>query len=73
MDDSEITIEYVMENVWIIGNPDQVAHQITDLYKEVGGFGTLLTMGHEWEPREKWENSVTLLAQKVIPMVENSI
>ena len=73
MDDSEITIEYVMENVWIIGNPDQVAQQITDLYKEVGGFGTLLTMGHEWEPREKWENSVTLLAQKVIPMVENSI
>ena len=73
MDDSEITIEYVMENVWIIGDPDQVAQQIIDLYKEVGGFGTLLTMGHEWEPREKWENSVTLLAQKVIPMVENSI
>ena len=73
MTDSEVTVEYVMENVWIIGDPEQVAQKVTDLYKEVGGFGTLLAMGHEWDPEGKWERSMSLLAEQVIPMVESSI
>ncbi len=27
----------------------------------------LVAMGHEWEPREQWVNSMTLLAKEVMP------
>ena len=38
-----------------------------ELYDDVGGFGVLLAMGHEWEPKEHWINSMTLLADEVMP------
>ena len=33
----------------------------------VGGFGTLLVIGHEWEPDAKWRRSMELLATEVVP------
>ena len=69
MPDSEVTPEYVMENVWIVGDPDEVATKIRDLHQEVGGFGVLLAMGHEWSPLDKWQKSMELLAREVLPNV----
>ena len=66
---SEVTPEYVMENVWIVGDPDEVATKIRDLHHEVGGFGVLLAMGHEWSPLDKWQKSMELLAREVLPKV----
>ncbi|MAG36942.1 MAG: hypothetical protein CL878_11965 [Dehalococcoidia bacterium] len=67
MPDSDLTAEYLMDNIWIVGIPDDVADQLRQLYQDVGGFGVLLAMGHEWEPREAWVNSMTLLAHEVMP------
>ena len=33
---------------------EQVARKLAALRDQVGGFGTLLVIGHEWEPREAW-------------------
>jgi len=67
MSDEQVTPEYVMENVWIVGNPSEVESKIRELYDQVGGFGVLLAMGHEWSPEDKWKDSMTLLAKKVLP------
>lgn len=67
MPDSDVTAEYLMDALWIVGSPDDVADQLRRLYNDVGGFGVLLAMGHEWEPKEKWVNSMTLLKQEVMP------
>ena len=67
MPDSDVTAEYLMDNIWIVGSPDDVAARIRDLYEYVGGFGVLLTMGHEWQPRERWVRSHTLLTEEVLP------
>jgi len=64
--DSAITKEYMAENIWIIGDPDQVASKIRTLYNEVGGFGTLLIMGSEWSPRKEWVRSHELLSTVVL-------
>ena len=64
---SDVTAEYLMDALWIVGSPDDVADQLRQLYNDVGGFGVLLAMGHEWEPKEKWVNSMTLLKQEVMP------
>ena len=69
MPDEDVTPEYVMENVWIVGDPDEVAAKIRALYEEVGGFGVLLAMGHEWSPLDKWQRSMELLANEVMPRV----
>ena len=34
---------------------------------DVGGFGVLLAMGHEWVPRDAWVQSVTVLAREIMP------
>ena len=67
MPDSDVDIDYLMDNIWIVGSPDDVAAKIHDIYDEVGGFGTLLAMGHEWEPKDQWVKSMTLLANEVMP------
>ena len=69
MADEEVTAEYMVDNRYLVGSPEEVAGRIRKLYDEVGGFGVLLAMAHEWEPREKWERSMRLLAEEVMPMV----
>ena len=39
------------------------------LYEDVGGFGVLLAMGHEWEPKEQWVHSMELLKYEVMPQL----
>ena len=51
MADSDVTMDYLADNVFIVGNVDEVAQKLNDLKGEVGDFGTLLTMGHEWQPQ----------------------
>ena len=67
MSDEVVTLEYLVDNVWVVGSPDEVTEQLRQLYRDVGGFGVLLAMGHEWEPQKPWEHSLTLLANEVIP------
>jgi alkanesulfonate monooxygenase SsuD/methylene tetrahydromethanopterin reductase-like flavin-dependent oxidoreductase (luciferase family) len=71
MPDADVTPEYLLDNVWIVGSPDEVARKIRQLYHDVGGFGVLLAMAHEWQPRAKWERSMTLLAQEVRPKLSD--
>jgi alkanesulfonate monooxygenase SsuD/methylene tetrahydromethanopterin reductase-like flavin-dependent oxidoreductase (luciferase family) len=67
MPDEAVTPEYMVENVWVVGDAAEVTEKLGKLYDEVGGFGTLLAMGHEWSPAGKWERSMERLAREVIP------
>ena len=69
MPDSDITLEYVLDNIMVVGSPDEVAGKLRSIYEETGGFGVLLAMGHEWQPWDKWVRSMTLLKQEVMPMM----
>ena len=40
--DDNVTLEYMLDNVWIVGSPDTVTGKLRGLYTKVGGFGTLL-------------------------------
>jgi alkanesulfonate monooxygenase SsuD/methylene tetrahydromethanopterin reductase-like flavin-dependent oxidoreductase (luciferase family) len=67
MPDEAVTPEYLVDNVWVVGSVDDVTEKLRQLYQDVGGFGVLLAMGHEWDPFDQWLNSMTLLAHKVMP------
>jgi alkanesulfonate monooxygenase SsuD/methylene tetrahydromethanopterin reductase-like flavin-dependent oxidoreductase (luciferase family) len=65
-----VTLEYLLDNIWIVGSPETVARKIAALGAAVGGFGTLLVIAHEWQPRAAWERSMTLLSREVLPRLE---
>jgi len=67
MPDSEVTSEYMMDNVWVVGSREEVTEKLGALNDAVGGFGMLLAMGHEWEPRDAWMESMGMLATDVVP------
>ena len=58
-----------MDNVWIVGDSGTVTEKLRHLYEDVGGFGVLLAMGHEWDPWDKWVDSMTRLNEEVIPLL----
>jgi alkanesulfonate monooxygenase SsuD/methylene tetrahydromethanopterin reductase-like flavin-dependent oxidoreductase (luciferase family) len=67
MPDPAVTVEYLLDHIWIVGDPDDVTRKLRALAADVGGFGTLLVIGHEWEPRAAWERSMRLLVEEVLP------
>jgi alkanesulfonate monooxygenase SsuD/methylene tetrahydromethanopterin reductase-like flavin-dependent oxidoreductase (luciferase family) len=67
MPDAEVTLEYLADQIWIVGDPDEATAKLRRLRDDVGGFGTLLVIGHEWQPREAWTRSMRLLVDEVLP------
>ena len=72
MPDEELTPEYMMENFWIVGDPDDCIQQIRDLYDSVGGFGVVLPQTHDWgRDLNKWHRSMELMAKEVLPGIQD--
>jgi alkanesulfonate monooxygenase SsuD/methylene tetrahydromethanopterin reductase-like flavin-dependent oxidoreductase (luciferase family) len=67
MPDSELTLEYLCDRVWLIGSPETVARKIRTLYEEVGGFGGVLIGGTDWGDPEIWDRSMRLFMGEVAP------
>ncbi|MBI2154407.1 MAG: LLM class flavin-dependent oxidoreductase, partial [Candidatus Rokubacteria bacterium] len=67
MPDAAVSLEYLLDHIWVVGDPESVAEKLGRLERDVGGFGTLLVIAHEWQPRAAWERSMTLLAREVLP------
>ncbi|MGE3267808.1 MAG: LLM class flavin-dependent oxidoreductase [Chloroflexota bacterium] len=71
MTDDDVTLEYLLDNTWIVGSPDEVARKIRALYQTVGGFGSILALAHDWPDPAVWDRSMTLLATEVLPQLQD--
>ena len=68
MPDEDITIDWLMENIWLVGSPADVARKIRELHSAVGGFGTMLQLIYDWGDKEECNRrSMELLACEVMP------
>lgn len=66
--DEELTIEWMIDNLLIVGSPETVAQKIEALYEEVGGFGTLISFGYEYHDNpEAYRRNFELLGTEVAP------
>jgi alkanesulfonate monooxygenase SsuD/methylene tetrahydromethanopterin reductase-like flavin-dependent oxidoreductase (luciferase family) len=70
MPDDEVTVEYLCDHVWLVGDSETVAEKLARLARDVGGFGWLLVIAHEWTPRDAWVRSMRLLRHEVLPRLE---
>ena len=69
MPDDEVDVDYLLENVWIVGDPKECAEKIRDLYQVSGGFGTLLSITADSDDAQWDHESLTLLHNEVGPLV----
>ena len=67
MPDSDVTVDYLIRDTWIVGSPETVVEKIDKLQSEAGPFDTLLMIGHDWDDKSRAVNSLELLAKKVLP------
>jgi alkanesulfonate monooxygenase SsuD/methylene tetrahydromethanopterin reductase-like flavin-dependent oxidoreductase (luciferase family) len=73
MPDEEVTVEYVMDKLVICGSPGKVADDLVAFREEVGDFGTLLYAGKDWLDRDLGRRSMVLMAERVLPAVNEAI
>jgi alkanesulfonate monooxygenase SsuD/methylene tetrahydromethanopterin reductase-like flavin-dependent oxidoreductase (luciferase family) len=69
MPDDAVTVDYLMENVWIVGDPSECADKIQQIYEESGGFGALLTITTDSDDAGWDHESLRLLMEQVAPRV----
>ena len=67
--DDAVTVDYLMDNVWIVGDASEVADKLHQLYGESGGFGTLLSITTDADDASWDHESLRLLIEDVGPRV----
>ncbi len=67
--DEAVTVDYLMEHVWIVGDPAECADKIHRLHEESGGFGTLLAITTDSDDASWDHESLRLLMEDVAPRV----
>ena len=67
--DDAVTLENVIDQLVIHGTPAKVADGLHRLQETTGEFGTMLYAGVDWTDRTLARNSMTLMAEKVIPLM----
>lgn len=78
--DDEVSIDYLMDHLWIVGSPGTVVEKIQVLEEQVGGFGTLLGTHYDWGTVENpfahgeaYRRHLELLATEVMPKVSDTL
>jgi alkanesulfonate monooxygenase SsuD/methylene tetrahydromethanopterin reductase-like flavin-dependent oxidoreductase (luciferase family) len=69
MPDEAVTVDYLMENVWIVGDASECVEKIEQLYEASGGFGGLLSITTDSDDAAWDHESLRLLMDHVAPRV----
>ena len=67
--DSEVTEDYVLDNLVIHGTVNKVVDEILKLREQAGDFGELVYAGMDWVDPELTKRSMELMATEVMPRV----
>jgi alkanesulfonate monooxygenase SsuD/methylene tetrahydromethanopterin reductase-like flavin-dependent oxidoreductase (luciferase family) len=68
MTDEEVDLEYLADNLWLVGSPETVTSKILELQKKSGGFGYLTMVSYDaTDEQAAWNRSLQLLMNDVLP------
>jgi alkanesulfonate monooxygenase SsuD/methylene tetrahydromethanopterin reductase-like flavin-dependent oxidoreductase (luciferase family) len=74
MPDEAVDLEYLADNLWLVGSPETVAGRILDLQEQTGGFGHLTMVSYDASgERETWDRSLQLLMNDVLPRCQSAL
>ena len=71
--EEEITLRQSLDTQVIAGSVNSVVDQILELREQVGEFGTLVYTGLDWRDEELSRQSMTLMAEEVMPLINDSL
>ncbi len=67
-----LTPEYMLQNLWIAGDPYHCGKQLRKPHENTGGFGTPSTLSHEWgDERARGLRSSKLLSESILPRLDD--
>ena len=72
-DPNKLTHEQVRDACVIHGSPATVARKLLEMREEIGHFGTLLYAAHDWVDKARMKNSMRLMADEVMPIVNRAL
>jgi alkanesulfonate monooxygenase SsuD/methylene tetrahydromethanopterin reductase-like flavin-dependent oxidoreductase (luciferase family) len=65
--DAAVTDEYLASQLLISGTVNEVVDKLQAFREQVGPFGRLLYVGHDWTDAKAMRRSMQLMAEKVLP------
>jgi alkanesulfonate monooxygenase SsuD/methylene tetrahydromethanopterin reductase-like flavin-dependent oxidoreductase (luciferase family) len=69
-DPADVDLEWICDNVWVVGSPETVVERLNALYQFTGGWGTLQVESHDYiDDPAPWFESLRLIAQEVAPKI----
>lgn len=64
----ELTLDWLVDNFWLVGSPDTVVEKVTRLNDELGGFGEVATLTFDYsDDPEPYRRNLELLGREVTP------
>ncbi len=73
MPDSDLTLDYILDQLVIAGTVDQVVEQLLAFRQQTGDFGTLLYACHDWVDPALGKRSMQLMAEQVMPRLNQRL
>ena len=73
MSNADCNIDYLMEEQIIAGDVDEVLRRLLLLIEEIGPFGTLISMGYDWDDKQSWVHSMELFANELMPALNKAM
>jgi alkanesulfonate monooxygenase SsuD/methylene tetrahydromethanopterin reductase-like flavin-dependent oxidoreductase (luciferase family) len=70
---ADVDYTALLDSYVIRGSAETVTRRILEFREEVGHFGHLLVASHDWTDKEKMRRSMQLVADRVLPSVNNAI
>ena len=71
--DAAVTAEYMTEQLLICGTVNEVVEKLVAFREQIGPFGTLLYVGHDWADAPAMRRSMELMAGHVLPRVNRAL
>lgn len=68
---ADADLEFLVDNVFVVGSPDTVADKLNTLFEACGGWGTLQVEAHDYyDDPAPWFESLEMISKEVAPKVE---
>lgn len=62
-----------LDDCAIVGTSEQVLERLVSFVNEVGPFGNLIMIGHDWDQSNLWQSSMERLATEVMPKLSQHV
>jgi alkanesulfonate monooxygenase SsuD/methylene tetrahydromethanopterin reductase-like flavin-dependent oxidoreductase (luciferase family) len=71
IDPKDADLEFLVDNVFVVGSPDTVVDKLNTLFEACGGWGTLQVEAHDYyDDPSAWFYSLELISKEVAPRVK---